>query len=107
MASTTRPGTEGRDTLAKIAHTLRSIKLGLFGVLFLMSKKLDSRPWFVVVTLLVRVMQSFSFIVSTEAGAPWRDTMSPIRLLSGVSRHGGDGAFTSLNRCSSVYGKGV
>lgn len=65
---------------------LRSIRLALFGSLFLLSKKVSTVTWIEVLSLLVRTAQFASFAVSNERlSANFKGTIAPVKLLSSLT----------------------
>lgn len=70
----------------RCGYMLRSIRLALFGTLFLLSKKVVAITWIEVLSLLVRTAQFISFAVSNERlSANFKGTIAPVKLISSLT----------------------
>jgi hypothetical protein len=59
-------------------------RTGLFGCMFIMSKKVSTSTLRTHIDLIVRVIQMLGFVVTSKYGTPWPSTIAPIEMALNV-----------------------
>lgn len=57
-------------TASRVSAATRTLRTGLLGTMFVMSRNSTSRPWRTVLDLLIRSLQMISFVVSSVSRQP-------------------------------------
>jgi hypothetical protein len=68
----------------KIAAAWNRWKSGLFGCMFIMSKKAATSNLRTHVDLVVRVVQMLGFVLTSKYGEPWPSTLAPLEIIFNV-----------------------
>jgi hypothetical protein len=68
----------------RIAAALVLWKSGLFGCMFIMSKKASTSTLRTRIDLVIRVVQMMGFVLTSKFGEPWPSTMAPLEMIFNV-----------------------
>jgi PAS domain S-box-containing protein len=72
-----RKGARGSGPGAFVAAAA-ALRNGIFGCMFVMSKKADTSVWRPRVEVTIRILQMIAFVVSSKVGVPWPAPMAPV-----------------------------
>jgi hypothetical protein len=71
----------------RFASAFRTARTGLFGALFVMSKKINAPAWQVSAALLIKTAQVLAFVLATDPLTDnFRDTIAPVQLLASLTQ---------------------
>jgi len=69
----------------RLSSLVKNLKTGLFGALFIMSKKISSRPWQVGANTIIMFLQMLAFVFTTPPMTNnFKDTIAPVRFVVGL-----------------------
>jgi hypothetical protein len=70
--------------LGRLSSAWSSLKTGLFGCMFIMSKKASTSAFRTRIDLVIRVIQMLGFVLTSKYGEPWPSSMAPVEVMFNV-----------------------